>query len=145
MLDLNSLRLPALSSYQALMHLSMLSPRGVRLPTILDNEEGLEINLQCNYCTLMCRKVAFTRPRVAAFDTFGQLCCPVGGEFDSFFQNMSKSPPHVRPTPLGPNIVRRITWSRETQTLSLNGSRNSPAFNVIPCLNRKRIITLLVF
>ena len=27
----------------------------------------------------------FTRPRVGAFDTFGQLCCSGGGEFDSFF------------------------------------------------------------
>ena len=34
----------------------------------------------------------FTRPSVGAFDTFGQLCCHVGGEFDAFFQKMSKSP-----------------------------------------------------
>ena len=53
----------------------------------------------------------FTRPRVGAFDTFGQLCCHGGGEFDSFFQEMSKSPPHAwfpPPLPLGLNIDRCI-------------------------------------
>ena len=44
----------------------------------------------------------FSRLRVAAFDTFGQLCCPGGGEFDSFFftfQNIHPTFQNIHPMP----------------------------------------------
>ena len=48
----------------------------------------------------------FTCPRVAAFDILvNYALCPGGGEFDSFFQKMSKSPPYAQPLrPMGLNI-----------------------------------------
>ena len=39
----------------------------------------------------------FNSGEVEDSDTFDQLCCPGGGEFDLSFQKMSKSPPHARP------------------------------------------------
>ena len=49
-------------------------------------QQGLKGNILATFTRL--------RPRVGAFDTFRQLSYRGGGEFDSFFQKMSKSPPH---------------------------------------------------
>ena len=48
----------------------------------------------------MSPQLTFASLRVGNFDTFDQICCPGGGgggNFTSFFQKMSKSPPHARP------------------------------------------------
>ena len=39
---------------------------------------------------------AFPCPRVGDFDTFDNYFLPGGGDFDNFFQKMSKSPPYAR-------------------------------------------------
>ena len=80
-----------------------------------------------SYCVQQGLKgiiLATFHPRVAVFDTFGQLSCPGGGEFDLFFQKMSKSPPHLRsPPPLGLNIDRSIAYPATAKTVARQVSR----------------------
>ena len=78
---------------------------------------------------------AFPCPRVGDFDTFDNHFLPGGGDFDNFFQKMSKSPPYALPPPSGWTLIGAL------QTITIYTTNQITVLEIVQDLNRvKRVL-----